>query len=68
MKPNADHVIKVRAAGEKRFAFVTPRCGTNHLRVHAALLTLEWARELAAALQEINPGHQFVVRPLRQAA
>ena len=68
MDPNADHVIKVRIAGEKRFAFLTPKCGTNHLRVHAALMPLPAAKRVAEQLQAINPDCQFVVKSLRKGA
>lgn len=46
--------VKVRKLGAKRWAFLTPRGGTNYLRVHGALMTEERARTVAREIEEHN--------------
>lgn len=52
------HYIKVRYAGEKRFAFLS-RHGTNRLRLHASQFTEANAQKALEVLREDNPEHQF---------
>ena len=57
------YFIKVRAPGEKRYAFLA-RNGTNNLRVHACLFaTLERAEAVIAENRDDNPGWDWKAVP-----
>jgi hypothetical protein len=50
------HAVKVRLKNARRWDFVTPDGGTTHLRIHAATMARERAREVAGHMVELNPG------------
>jgi hypothetical protein len=51
------YCVKAKKVGSKRWAFVTPRGGTNYLRVHASQFSDEAkAQALVADINESNPG------------
>lgn len=61
-------MVKVRAPGDKRFAFLTPRGGTNHLRVHASIFEdrdgetgAERAQRLIDSCSPDNPGWEWKI-------
>ena len=52
--------IKMRLAGQKQFRFMTPRYGTNRLRIHAArFATPEAADAELFDLRRLNPDVEF---------
>lgn len=57
--------VKVRKMGAKSWSFLTPRGGTNRLRVHATIFnTLDQAERFIADHCDDNPEWEFrVVRP-----
>lgn len=60
-----EYAIKVRRAGAKTFAFLTPGGGTNSLRVHAARFKGKDAAQLTADKSAPdNPGTEWKVVPL----
>lgn len=61
-RPPLTHHIKVRFAGEKRFAFVAGK-GTNRLRIHASMFTHENAQKAIETLRADNPEHEFKIVP-----
>jgi len=57
--------IKVRGPGDKRFAFLTPKNGRNHLKIHAAMIEgEERAKKLAQELMDLNKGVVAKVQPV----
>jgi hypothetical protein len=57
--------IKVRGPGEKRFAFLTPKYGRNHLKIHAVMIEgEERARKLAQEIMDLNKGVVAKVQPV----
>lgn len=60
----ATHHIKMRKAGAKQWAFLTPRACTNRLRIHAAMFTEEAASEFVAKHRPLNPEWEFKVCPI----
>ncbi len=51
------YCVKAKQVNKKRWAFVTPRGGTNYLRIHASQFTdKNRAEGLAADINESNPG------------
>lgn len=62
------HHVKARAPDTKRFWFLTPSGKMNPLRIHAAMMTEDRARELVAQLTADNPGWTFRVQRIDRAA
>jgi hypothetical protein len=57
--------IKVRRPGQKRFAFLTPQNGENHLKIHAVMIDgEERARKLAQEIMDLNKGVVAKVQPV----
>lgn len=52
-------LIKVREKGKKRWAFLTPKGGTNGLRVHAMRVLSMHAEVTLGILRSENPNHEF---------
>jgi type IV pilus biogenesis protein CpaD/CtpE len=52
----ATHAVKVKLAGSKRYAFLTPNGGTTHLRIHAGSWNEHGASEVAKHIVDDNPG------------
>lgn len=51
------YCVKARKIGGKRWAFVTPRGGTNYLRIHASQFPDKTRAEgLVQDINESNPG------------
>ena len=51
------YCVKVREIGKKKWAFLTPRGGTNFLRIHASEFSDQTkATACAADINENNPG------------
>lgn len=54
--------VKARKAGSKGWAFLTPKGGTNRLRVHAArFANTERATDVIAKCRADNPSWEFRV-------
>jgi hypothetical protein len=52
--------VKCREVGKAKFAFLTPKMGLNHLKVHAARFeSLEKAQALIDANAADNPEWEF---------
>lgn len=53
--PSGPCAIKIKAAGTKRFRFLTPDGGLDSLRVHAAQVPRDHAEVIAAKIRSDNP-------------
>lgn len=60
------HHVKVRLRGEVGWKFLTPKGGTNRLRVHAAEMTKAGAEALVLENTAGNPEWEFKVTPINR--
>ena len=59
------HHVKVKKrGGTRRWSFLTPKGGTNYLRVHAAGFTAAGAEALVKENAADNPEWEFKVTPI----